>query len=131
MEDYEKAEQEFEKEIATKVLNDEKMDYDIFKDLAIKTYEKYLKNHEEAINYFNDYRFNLFMDGEIEDYDDEDGWRDRVSYIDTDDPNICIAVSVHMRVWDCEFFDEEDSDRVYFYAVKKVPYTAYRYERIY
>lgn len=71
-----------------------------------------------------------YTNGEIYDYDDEDGWRVRKTYIDIDD-NFAICFKVFMKVWDFEFFDEDDADEVEIYKVKKIPVQTYKYERVY
>ena len=136
LKEYEKAVEEIKTEILKRVGNGEKMSYDILKEFATEIFKKDLKIwfkgsngdlDDFAENTFNDWFHEEADNGELGDYDDEDGWRNRSIYIDGNDYSV--EIEVHMRVWDCEFFDEEDSDKVKFFKVKKIAYTAYRYER--
>ena len=137
---YDKALEEIDKEILKRVGNGEEMSYDIFKKFSIKIFEEYIEElylkygakegkskKEYAEETFDDWFREMATEGELDEYDDEDGWRTRSIYIDGD--NFSAEISIPTRVWDCEFFDEEDSDEVKFYKVKKIAYTAYRYER--
>lgn len=133
--EYEKAIEEIKAEILKRVGNGEKMSYDILKEFATEIFKKDLKiwvekdecKEDVAEDTFNEWFQEEVGNGKLRDYDDEDGWRNRSIYIDGNDYSV--EIEVHMRVWDYEFFDEEDSDRVKFFKVKKIAYTAYRYER--
>lgn len=134
--EYEKAIEEIKTEILKRVGNGEEMSYDILKEFATEIFKKDLKiwikdykgkEDSFAEDTFNDWFHEEADNGELRDYDDEDGWRNRSIYIDGNDYSV--EIEVHMRVWDFEFFDEEDSNRVKFFKVKKIAYTAYRYER--
>lgn len=111
----------------------EKLVNETFKELY--GYELYDGEGDEddfPLNYsgtFEEYFEEWYTDGEIDDYDDEDGWRIRKTYIDIDD-NFAICFEVFLRVWDCEYLDEEDTDRVKIYKVKKIPVQTFKYERV-
>ena len=79
---------------------------------------------------FYDYFSEKICDGEVDDYDDEDGWRIRKVYLDIDD-NFAVCIEGETSVWDYEFFDEENEDDVKIYKVKKIPVHTFRYERVY
>lgn len=139
--DWKVADKKVNEKLAKALEEKNSLTYDDFEKLVNETFKelygyKLYDGDGDEDDFPLDYRGTLeeyfeegYTDGEIDDYDDEDGWRLRKTYIDIDD-NFAICFEVPMRVWDCEFFDEEDVDKVKIYKVKKIPVQTYRYERV-
>lgn len=118
--------------VADKKVN-EKLVNETFKELyGCELYDGDSNEDDFPFDYlgtFEEYFDEGYTDGEIDDYDDEDDWRTRKTYIDIGD-NFAVCFEVFLRVWDCEYFDEEDTEKVKIYKVKKIPVQTYRYERV-